>query len=85
MILSPRPSSPTTADTVTLTAIVKGASPTGTVVFKDGATTLGTVALTNGSASMTTTFAAGAHTLSAAYSGDAQNPAATTSLSIVVT
>jgi uncharacterized repeat protein (TIGR01451 family) len=61
-------------DPVTFTATVSGSSgtPTGTVTFKDGATTLGTVPLVAGTASFTTsTLTTGVHTISAVYSGDA--------------
>jgi len=60
-------------DPVTFTATVSGTSgtPTGTVTFNDGATTLGTVPLAAGTASFTTsTLTTGAHTISAVYSGD---------------
>ncbi len=63
---------------VTLTAQVTGSTsplPTGTVSFSDGATPLGTVAL-NGSASASLTTSAlsiGSHSITAAYSGDANN------------
>ena len=44
---------------------------TGSVVFLDGATTLGTVALTSGQASITTNaLTAGSHTITADYGGD---------------
>ena len=70
---------------VTFTAKVTTAAPTptGTVVFYDGATAIGTAPLsTNGTAVVTlsnngdasystTTLAAGSHTITAAYSGDA--------------
>ncbi|HEY1379129.1 MAG TPA: glycoside hydrolase family 44 protein [Gemmataceae bacterium] len=60
-------------DAVTFTANVGGSGTSaigGTVTFKDGTTTLGTVNLTNGSATfMTSTLAAGTHTVTAAYSG----------------
>ncbi|MCI4429874.1 MAG: Ig-like domain repeat protein [Burkholderiales bacterium] len=53
-------------ESVTLTATVTGASPGGTVTFKDGATTLGTRPLSAGVATMTRSFAAtGAHSLTA--------------------
>jgi hypothetical protein len=65
-------------DPVTLTATVFGESPTGTVEFFDGATSLGAVALVGGVAELTTNaLAAGPHTLGAVYSGDATNTAAT--------
>jgi len=60
---------------VTLSATVRGPVgdplvPTGTVTFKDGATTLAAVALVNGSASLVTSaLGAGAHSLTASYSG----------------
>ena len=62
-------------DNVTFTATVAPASgttkPTGTVTFKDGATTLGTGTLANGVATFsTTTLAQGAHSITATYGGD---------------
>ena len=61
-------------DTVTLMASVAPVSgattPTGTVVFRDGASMLASVALTDGSASFaTSSLSAGAHTISASYQG----------------
>jgi hypothetical protein len=45
---------------------------TGTVTFKDGDVVLGTVALSDGTARLTTSFAAaGGHVITAVYSGDA--------------
>jgi hypothetical protein len=68
---------------VTLTATVKTQGykgmPTGTVTFKDGATTLGTGTL-NGSGVTTyttSTLAAGQHSITAVYSGDANNAVST--------
>ncbi|WP_168120402.1 Ig-like domain repeat protein, partial [Paenibacillus sp. HB172176] len=58
---------------VTLTATVggDGDTPTGTVVFKDGSTILGSRTLTGGTASWTTTsLSAATHSLKAEYSGD---------------
>jgi hypothetical protein len=59
---------------VTLTATVTGAggTPTGSVTFKDGATTLGTVALngTGQAAFPTAALTAGGHSITAAYGGD---------------
>jgi len=46
-------------------------SPSGTVTFQDGATSLGTSPLTNGKASFTTSsLAAAAHSITAVYNGD---------------
>jgi hypothetical protein len=59
---------------ITFTATVKPTgfgTPTGTVSFYDGTTPLGSSALAAGSASVTTTLAAGAHTITAVYAGDA--------------
>jgi hypothetical protein len=59
--------------TVTLSAVAPGAgTPTGTVTFKDGPTTLGTGVL-NGAATASLTINAltiGAHSITASYSGD---------------
>jgi Tol biopolymer transport system component len=61
---------------VTLSAVVApvspgAGSPSGTVTFQDGATSLGTSALTNGKASFTTSsLAAAAHSITAVYNGD---------------
>lgn len=64
---------------VAFTANVTGNSPTGTVTFKDGATTIGTGTLNaSGVATLSTSFAtAGTHSLTAVYGGDANNPTST--------
>jgi hypothetical protein len=69
------------AKAVTLTALVAAVAPgaglpTGTVTFKDGATTLGTVALANVGGTATATFttsslSAGSHPITATYGGEA--------------
>jgi beta-lactam-binding protein with PASTA domain len=77
----------TTGQSVTFTATVTGASPTGTVQFFDSATALLTPAtLTGGSASVTlSTLAAGTHTITAVYSGDGSNsPSTSSALSEVI-
>ena len=57
---------------MTLKATVSPASATGTVQFMDGATALGTSAVSGGSATLAvSTLAAGAHVMTAIYSGDA--------------
>jgi len=75
---------------VTLTAVVSGTSgstvPTGTVTFLDGTTSLGTGTL-NSSGQATyaaSTLAVGAHSITAAYGGDT-NFAASTSSAVSVT
>jgi hypothetical protein len=72
--LTVSPTTPMVGQSVTLTATVTAAAlstkPGGTVAFKDGATTLGTASLVNGSASFTwANPAAGSHTLTAVYGG----------------
>jgi len=63
---------------VTLMATVSATAATGSVTFKDGAATLGTVALSGGAASMMlSTLTLGAHSLTAAYSGDGSYAAST--------
>ena len=79
----------TAGQSVTVTATVTPASgnatPTGSVSFKDGATLLNTVALSAGVATYATTaLAAGSHTLSANYGGDA-NDAASVSAAVTLT
>jgi large repetitive protein len=70
------PSSGVVGRPVTFTATVSGSSPTGTVTFKDAGQVLGAATLANGVASLTTTpLAAGVHSISAIYSGDASNAA----------
>lgn len=71
------------SQTVVLTTTVSGGSgtPTGTVNFMDGATTLATVTVNGaGQAAYTnTSFALGSHSLSVAYSGDHTYAPATSS------
>jgi len=64
---------------VNFTATVAGNSPTGTVQFLDGDSSLGTPAtLTAGSAALTTSsLAVGPHSITAVYSGDTSNPGST--------
>jgi Bacterial Ig-like domain (group 3)/FG-GAP-like repeat len=57
--------------TATVTATVSRAAVAGSVMFRDGNTTLGTVILSSGIAAFTTSsLTAGTHTISAVYSGD---------------
>jgi len=70
---APNPSAK--GQSVTLTAVVvptQNGTPTGTVTFYDGATALGTVALSADKAVLKfAKLAVGSHSLTAAYSGDA--------------
>ena len=72
---------------LTFTATVAGSTPTGSVVFYDGLTVLGTVAL-NGSAQAslsTSTLAAGVHDIAAWYFGNGSNaPSASATLTQTV-
>ena len=67
--------------TASVTAVAPGAgSPTGTVTFKDGTTTLGTGTLSSGSATFTTSsLTAGSHSITASYGGDGNFNASTSS------
>ena len=74
LVAAPNPS--IVGQAVTFSATVTPASgagtPTGTVSFREGATTLGTATLSGGSATFTTSsLPAGSHTVTAVYSGDA--------------
>jgi len=78
---------PSSADQpVTFTATVTPVGATGSVNFYDGAVSLGTVALTGGTATFTTsTLSVATHTVTARYSGDATySSGASASLSQVV-
>lgn len=76
--------------TCTLTATAGDYPITGTVTFKDGATTLHTSTITDTTSPSLTTwtdsagFAAGAHSITAVYSGDS-NWAGSTSAAVTVT
>jgi hypothetical protein len=65
----------TAGQSVTLTATVSGASPTGTVQFMDGASSLSSpVNVSAGVATLTSNLlTAGSHSLTAVYSGDGNN------------
>ena len=75
----------TLGETLTLTAMVSGYAPTGSVQFKDGGVDLGgSVMLVDGSASYTTnTLIAGSHSITAVYSGDANNAGSTSAATSV--
>jgi hypothetical protein len=71
---------------VSLSVAVAGTpgTPTGTVTFKDGTTTLGTATLVSGAAKYTTSaLAVGAHSITVSYSGDSVFGAATSAASTV--
>ena len=58
------------------------ATPAGSVAFEDNGQLIGTVALANGAASLTTTLTEGAHSLVARYTGTAAFLASTASLQV---
>ncbi len=57
-------------------------TPTGTVTFKDGNTTLGTAPLVNGVADLTKPLSAGDHLITAIYNGDAARATATAAINV---
>jgi hypothetical protein len=66
---------------------VSGASPSGTVTFHDGTTSLGEVSLDTTSSHATLsvgTLSQGAHSLSATYNGDINNTAAATAAPVLL-
>ncbi len=83
--LTVAPNPATVGQTVNMTAPVTPASATGSVIFMDGATTLGKVNLTNGAASFATgSLPPGTHILSATYSGDSNVGASTSPAATLV-
>jgi hypothetical protein len=74
ILIATSPSPSTVGQSVTFTATVTSQTAgtiTGTVTFYDNATQVGTGALTNGTATFTTTsLAAGTHSITASYPGD---------------
>lgn len=76
---TPNPAAPGAPATFTASVSGAGGTPTGTVIFKDGATTIGTVTL-NGSgqaALVTNSLSSGTHSITAVYGGDATFAAST--------
>ncbi len=70
---------------ITLKATVSGDNPTGSVSFSAGSTSLGTATLTSGVATLQTSFAAaGSYSVTAAYQGDQNNAASTSSAATIV-
>jgi hypothetical protein len=75
-----------TSVSFTGTVAASSGSPTGTVTFLDGATTLGTGTLSSGTATyQTSSLAAGVHSVTASYGGDTNfNPSTSSALSQTV-
>jgi hypothetical protein len=85
--LSAAPNPAIASQTVRFAAAISSAGPvpTGTVAFHDGSTTLGSVSLNSGVALLDTALlSAGAHSVTASYSGDV-NSAPGTSSPVMVT
>ncbi len=77
LALTATPSPASQGQNVTLMARVNGSyAPSGTVTFSDGATVIGTAAVTGGAATLgLNNLAQGSHSITAAYAGDANNTA----------
>jgi cyclophilin family peptidyl-prolyl cis-trans isomerase len=89
--VSSSPAAPTPGETVTITATVTATAPgagvpTGTVTFQEGGNTLGTGMINSqGVATFTTAaLAAGSHTITASYPGDANFSASSGTVSLAV-
>jgi len=72
---------------VSFTATVTGGTPTGSVLFRDGAITLGTVTLSGSTAGLTTSgLSAGTHAITASYLGSTEEqPSTSNTVSQVIT
>ena len=87
--LTASPTTATSGTAVNLTATVAEVGdtsvPTGTVTFKDGTTTLGSMTLNGTGVAVynTSSLAVGAHSITAAYGGDADNSASTSTAASV--
>lgn len=90
LTLAANPATAVSGTPVTITATVSypqtSLAPSGTVTIKDGSTTIATLPLVDGAASFTTgTLAVGPHSLSAAYSGDANFVKSSATGSVTIT
>lgn len=84
--LAVAPNPATVGSTVTLTATVTGASPSGDVEFFADGVSLGTAPLVNGIASLpVSSLATGTHAITATYSGDSGNVSSSTTASVPLT
>ncbi|HEV3483899.1 MAG TPA: Ig-like domain-containing protein, partial [Vicinamibacterales bacterium] len=73
---NPAPIGHTVTFTATVTPVAGNTTPTGTVTFRDGGVVLGTVPLSGGTATFSTsTLTAGPHQITAFFSGDASHAA----------
>src|SRR5206468_3155406 len=89
-LLSASTTSPSYGQQVVLTAtlipsLVGSLTPSGTVTFKDGATSIGTGSISGGVATLNvTSLGVGSHGITASYAGDT-NFAASTSSAVAIT
>ena len=71
------PATGVSGQAISLSASVMPASATGTISFKDGTSTIGSATLTSGKGTLSvSTLSVGTHSLTAAYSGDSADSAA---------
>jgi hypothetical protein len=85
LVASPNPSSYGAAVTFRAVLVGNAGAPTGTVVFREGPSTLGTATVVDGVATYATTaLAGGTHTITAAYGGDGVYAIGTASIVLVV-
>jgi hypothetical protein len=81
VVLTATPNPATVGAAVILTATVTPSSATGNVKFLDGATLLGTIALTNGVASFSTSsLTQSSHSITASYAGDSNDTSASSAV-----
>jgi Bacterial Ig-like domain (group 3)/Autotransporter beta-domain len=86
LVASPNPASSGTPVTLTATVTGAGATPTGTVTFRDGATAIGNATVDGGGHAVlvTSSLSNGSHSISAAYGGDPTYAASTSSTTALV-
>jgi len=85
VVLSSSSAAPIQGQSLTLTATITPSSASGSVNFMDGGSSIGHASVSAGHASLViSSFAIGSHALTAAYSGDGNNAAATSAVTTVV-
>src|SRR5262249_29239537 len=89
VVVTQSPAAPIFGETVTLFVSVgvagaQGTSPSGTVSFSAGSTALGSATLANGNATFSTALAAGLHTITIDYSGDADDRPSSAELPLTI-
>lgn len=86
LIAAPNPATANTPVTLSATITSPGGSPTGSITFLDGTTTLGSATIASGSANYSTSsLSAGTHSITATYAGTAAFAASTSpAVSLVI-